>query len=285
MKCFTKNQICWHVRLRMDNTTAIAYLNKLGGTRSLVLSNLVVELWSWTLNRGMIFSAEHLPGKWNTQADQESRHYQDSSDWHLDPSLFLALMKIWGPCLIDLCANRLNTQLPAFLSWKPDPPGLASDAFQQAWNTGRNYAFLSFCLIMKTLAKLREEGGNLILITPVWSAQPWYPVLLDMSIAPPVLLSQVPKLLANPVGDLHPLVQNKTLFLAAWHVSNNQSQQEAYRTGLTNSFWHLGDQAQIQCTIQPGLNGIAGVRRGKLIHFSPIREIVFIRKFSQWLTV
>ena len=46
VKCFTKNQICLHVRLRMDNTTAIAYLNKLGETRSLVLSNLVAELWS-----------------------------------------------------------------------------------------------------------------------------------------------------------------------------------------------------------------------------------------------
>ena len=67
---------------------------KLGGTRSLVLSNLVAELWSWALNRGMILSAEHLPGKWNTQVDQGSRHYQDSSDWHLEPSLFLALMKI-----------------------------------------------------------------------------------------------------------------------------------------------------------------------------------------------
>ena len=167
VKCFTKNQICLHVRLRMDNTTATAYLNKLGGTRSLVLSNLAAELWSWALNRGMILSAEHLPGKWNTQADQESRHYQDSSDWHLDSSLFLALMKIRGPCQIDLFANRLNAQLPAFFSWKPDPQGLASDAFQQAWNTWRNYAFPPFCLIMKTLAKLREEGGNLILITPV----------------------------------------------------------------------------------------------------------------------
>ena len=109
---------------------------------------------------------------------------------------------------------------------------------------------------MKTLAKLREEGGKLILTTPVWPTKPWYPVRLDMSIAPPVLFPQVPKHLTNPVGDLHPLVQNKTQFLAPRHVSNNQSQQEAYRTGLTNPFWHLGDQAQTQCTIQPGVNGI-----------------------------
>ena len=118
--------------------------------------------------------------------------------------------------------------------------------------------------------QVTRGGWQLILITPVWPTQPWYPVLLDMSIAPPVLFSQVPKLFTHPVGDLQPLVQNKTLFLAAWHVSNNQSQQEAYRTGLTNSFWHLGDQAQIQCKIQPGINGTADVRRGNLIHFTPI---------------
>ncbi len=128
VKCFAKNRICLHIRLRMDNTTAIAYINKLGGTRSLVLSNLVADLWTWALNKGMILSTEHLPGKWNIRADMESRHYHDSSDWRLDPSLFLALMKIRGPCQIDLFANRLNAQLPEFFSWKPDPQGLASDA-------------------------------------------------------------------------------------------------------------------------------------------------------------
>ena len=54
----------------------------------------------------------------------ESRHHQDTSDWHLDPYLFLALMKIRGPCQIDLFANRLNAQLPAFFSSKPNPQGL-----------------------------------------------------------------------------------------------------------------------------------------------------------------
>ena len=88
----------------------------------------------------MILSAEHLPGKWNIRADMESRHYHDSRDWRLKPSLFLALMKIRGPCQIDLFANRLNAQLPEFFSWKPDPQGLASDALEQVWSSGRQSA-------------------------------------------------------------------------------------------------------------------------------------------------
>ncbi len=46
VKCFAKNQICLHIRFRMDSTTAIAYINKLGGTLSLVLSNPVADLWT-----------------------------------------------------------------------------------------------------------------------------------------------------------------------------------------------------------------------------------------------
>ena len=80
----------------------------------------------------------------------------------------LAFRSISIPCFDEnsgTLPNRSICQLaecllPAFFSWKPDPQGLASDAFQQARNTGRNYAFPPFWLIMKTLAKLREESGN-----------------------------------------------------------------------------------------------------------------------------
>ena len=273
LKSFTKEQILLHVRLRMDNTTAIAYTNKLGGTHSLVLSNLVARLWSWAFNKGMLLSAEHLPGIWNTQADQESRFYHDSSDWKIDQTIFQALMKIQRPCQIDLFANRLNTQLPTFFSWKPDLQSLASDAFHQNWGQARNYVFSPFCLIMKTLAKIREEGGELVLITPVWPTQAWYPVLLGMLVDPPILLPQFPNLLSNPRGELHPLLVNKTLILAAWLVSNDQSRQREFQIGLPSLSLHLGDQAQIPFTIQPGISGIAGVVSGKSIHFSPLWQI------------
>ena len=173
-------------------------------------------------------------------------------------------MKIHGPCQIDLFANRLNTHLPTFFSWKPDPQGLATNAFQQMWSRGWHYSFPPFCLIMKTLAKVCEEGGELILITPVWPTQAWYPVLLKMLVSPPALLPQLPNLLVNPWGQTHPLIDNQTKFLAIWHVSSDQSQEETFHKGLPISYWHLGGQAQTQFITQPGLNGIAGVPQGKL---------------------
>ena len=47
VKSFTKDRFCVHVRLRMDNVSAVAYINRLGGggTHSLILSNLALALW------------------------------------------------------------------------------------------------------------------------------------------------------------------------------------------------------------------------------------------------
>ena len=219
VKSFTKNGLCVHVRLRMDNTSAVAYVNRLGGTRSLVLSNLALALWEWAQKNSITLNAEHYAGRLNTVAVWESRHFRDASNWRLDQKVFRSLMQIRGPCAIDLFADRLNHQLSQFYSWKPDPLAIATDALLQDWFRGRHYAFPPFCLIMRSLAKLQGAGGELILVTPVWATQAWYPRLLDMSVAPPVLLPSFPDLLLCPRGERHPLLVNETLSLAAWHVS------------------------------------------------------------------
>ena len=53
------------------------------------------------------------------------------------------------------------------------------------------------CLITRTLQKVKLEGATLVLITPLWKAQPWFPLILEMLIDLLLLL---------PVGKdtLHP---------------------------------------------------------------------------------
>ena len=194
-------------------------------------------------------------------ADWQSRHFQDSSNWKLCPEVFHALMLIRGPCTKDLFADWLNAQLPQFFSWRPDPLALASDALQQDRSNERNYAFPPFCLIMRSLAKLREQGGELVLVTPVWPTQVWYPTLLDLSVSLPVLLPASQNLLLGPQGQVHPLIANQTLFLTAWHVSNNPCNRKAFVQTLPSSSWQLGGLVQTRFITAPGRNGIAGVSR------------------------
>ena len=56
--------------LLIDNCTAVAYINNLGGTVSPQATMLARELWMWCLERGILISAQYLPGEENTRADR-----------------------------------------------------------------------------------------------------------------------------------------------------------------------------------------------------------------------
>ncbi|CAG2257403.1 unnamed protein product [Mytilus edulis] len=60
-------------------------------------------------------------------------------------------------------------------SWKPDPQAKSVDALLQSWRD-KGLCFPPFCLISTCLAKVREENSQIILITPVWQSQAWYPL-------------------------------------------------------------------------------------------------------------
>ena len=103
--------------------------------------------------------------------------------------------------------------------WRPDPFSQGTDAVNQDWSQDYLYAFPPFCLISRILQKARQERKpNMLLITPTWNTQPWYPSLLQVSIETPVILSRKNSLLKDPLGKEHPLITNKTLRLTAWKI-------------------------------------------------------------------
>ena len=181
LRAFSNNRKKLNVHLRMDNRTAVAYLLKMGGTRSQVLVGIAQELWKYALRKEISLTAEYLPGDMNHEADWQSRHFRDLSNWKLNPKVFQTLDQLWGPLTIDLFADRMNSQLPNFVSWFPDPFAQATDAFQIPWSNVKGYCFPPFSLICRCLAKIRKDQGTMVLIAPTFHAQAWYPVLLEMS--------------------------------------------------------------------------------------------------------
>ena len=89
LRSFLPNRRKLNILLRIDNVTAIAFLNRMGGTHSQELSDLAVRIWEWCVEKEIVIHAEHLPGKENVRADWESRHMRDSSDWMLERATFL----------------------------------------------------------------------------------------------------------------------------------------------------------------------------------------------------
>ncbi|KAI8512117.1 hypothetical protein Bbelb_087560 [Branchiostoma belcheri] len=77
-----------HDLLRLDNATAVAYVNHVGGTRSPDLAALALEMWSWALERGLTLSATHVPGLTNTLADKNAQ-LKEYVSWRPEPEAIL----------------------------------------------------------------------------------------------------------------------------------------------------------------------------------------------------
>ena len=237
VKTFVKGKVQMRVRLLMDNLTAAHYINKMGGTKSPVLARLALDLWEWCLHHNILIEAQYLPGVLNIRADRESRVFLDHHDWNLNPLLFTELNLIWGLLEVDLFASRLSTQLPRFYSWRPDPQSEAVDAFSQDWSKVRGYAFPPFALVGQCLRQLLDQNAShLVLVAPVWQSQPWYPLLLELCVAPPILFPRYPGLLTRQ-GQVHPLLNlqlagwlpSQTLLVAAWRDGTSKAYASAWR--------------------------------------------------------
>ena len=99
-----------HIKIASDNTTTVAYINNLGGTKD-DCNEIARKIWLWCQKHDNWISAVHLPGVDNTLADLESRSVHDNTEWKLNPILFNKLCQKFGTPEIDLFTSRLNAQL------------------------------------------------------------------------------------------------------------------------------------------------------------------------------
>ena len=250
VKAFTQHKTQVKVLLLMGNVTAVTYINKMGGTRSPILSGLAFELWSWCLQCQNSLMARHIPGIQNLQADQESRTVVDHSDWKLKPEIFQCIQRLWGPLEIDLFASRLSYQIPRYASWRPDPGAETVDVFTLDWAQLTGYAFPPFALVGRCLKQvILQQVQKLVIVAPVWETQPWYPLLLQLCVDFSRLLPQPVDLLTRQ-GENHPpnppsvsrmtclnrsysetgiSAEARTLLMAAWRKNTSSAYGAAWQ--------------------------------------------------------
>ena len=258
-----------HVKILCDNSTTVAYVNAMGGTKSPGCNQIACEIWDWCVNNNSWLTATHIAGVENTEADKESRLFNDRTEWTLKREIFARITTHWGTPEIDLFATRLNTQLPKFVSWKPDPFSCFVDAFTISWSSLNFYAFPPFCQIHRCLQKiLEEQAPQGIMILPFWPTQVWWPQLLKMLIAIPFLLPKQEDLLSlsHSPHTLHPL--RRKLTMLACLLSGNPSKIKEFQRQLLSSSWPPGEMAQRNNTVPTLQSGKSFVIRGKSVTFS-----------------
>ena len=81
LQSFTQALSDCHIKLMLDNMTAVCYVNKMGGTHSLPCNIVVREIWLWAKERNFWLSANHIAGSANFVADSKSRIFKDNTEW------------------------------------------------------------------------------------------------------------------------------------------------------------------------------------------------------------
>lgn len=222
LKSFTSELQNKHVRIMLDNTTAVACINHMGTSHSIVCNALTKDIWLWCISNNIWLSAAFIPGVENTEADTESRKINLDAEWKLNSNMLSkALNQLHCQPHVDLFASHLNTQMDTYVSFRPDPEALAVDAFCLNWGTINFYAFPPFSVLPQVLQKVRKEAASGILVVPDWPTQVWYPLLQHLLVCPPVRLTCTPALLSLPSHPqlIHPLLRQKRLNLLVCKIS------------------------------------------------------------------
>lgn len=218
LKCFANDLRNCEILLRVDNTTAIAYVNRMGGVQYAGLSKTAREIWQWCEARKIWIFASYIASKENVDADRESRVKNIDTEWELSDSAFKTVVASLGSPAIDLFASRSNAKCDFYCSWHRDPDAFAIDAFTLDWGTADFYAFPPFSLVLRVIRKIISDQACGIVIVPNWPSQPWFPIFTELLVEEPIIFKPEKSLLLSPCRSLlHPL--GKSLGLIAGRLS------------------------------------------------------------------
>ncbi|CAG7785134.1 unnamed protein product, partial [Allacma fusca] len=221
------------ILLRIDNTTAISYVNRYGGVAFPSLNEIAREIWQFCEKRSLTLFASYIPSKLNVEADKESRCSVYETEWELSHSDFSNIIHFFPgfSCEVDLFASFTNAKFDQFVAWKPDPYCWKVDAFTICWSHIRFYAFPPFSIISRVLQKIITDEAEGILIVPLWPSQHWFPLFKQICVGNVLHIKPHSHLLFF-CDRLHPL--NNQLTLIAGFLSGKQWKNKTFQRNPPN---------------------------------------------------
>ncbi|XP_011859982.1 PREDICTED: uncharacterized protein LOC105557372 [Vollenhovia emeryi] len=217
LKCFAADLNDCEILLRIDNTTAIACINRLGSVQYPHLNEKARKIWRWCEARNIFVFASYIASINNTIADRESRVVSDDTEWSLSREAYSQISSEYGPLDIDIFASIINAKCPMYVSWLPEPSSVAVDAFTLSWSGIKFYAFPPFILLPRVLRKILNEKAQGVVVVPWWPSQAWFPLFCSLLTKEPLIFPPSRHLLSTPFRDHHPAW--RSLSLAAGSLS------------------------------------------------------------------
>ena len=140
------------------------------------------------LNRNLIISAIHIPGKLNVLADHKSRNFQrfhrmDAQSKDFQGSGSQAWPTRHRPICIESEPPDTGVRI---MATRAKCGGDLS--FNLTLNFHLSYLFSPFSLIPLCFKKIQRDQAEFIFIALAWKSRPWYLILLSMLLHQPLLL-------------------------------------------------------------------------------------------------
>lgn len=207
-----------HILVRSDSMTAVAYINRQGGTKSSTCQAIAHDLWCWVQQNALSIRAVHVPGVQNEAADIMSRGGPSLANWSLNPLIVEMIWERFGEARVDLFASKKNAKCELWFSLYPsDKPPLGVNALGTVpWPQALLYAFPPVELLPTVLDRTRRTGASVILVAPVSPGSPWYPGMVSMAHGAHFLLPMWADALTQADGILREYPILTGFQLAAW---------------------------------------------------------------------
>ena len=219
-----------HILVQSDNTTTVVSINRQGSTHSTNCNNITRKIWQWAIGSNNWLSATHCPGRFNTQADEASRLFNDSTEWSISRNVFRRITALLGTPDVDLFASQLNYKVKYYCAWQPDPGAFHIDCLSLDWSVfNLLYAFPPFSLIGRVLQKISTDNATGIIIVPHWPTQPWFSRLRQLIDERPLEILVTPNTLYLPHDPNRPHPMAGKLRLLACKISKTPTVGREFR--------------------------------------------------------
>ena len=209
-----------HLSCELDSIVAIKYA-RVACSRSIKMSKVGARFFDWREKTKLQMSCRHLRGIYNVEADALSRQEWGEVEWQLDPGLLHRVLRQWH-CRIrrDLFASRQNTQSASYFSWEHDFDAEGVDSLSHHWRwRDTSYAYPPTALLQRVLQKvIYEQVADLVLVTPLFPSATWWPTLMQVSTAIPIVMPCRQWATKDPLGRPS---WNHAWPLVAWRISGD----------------------------------------------------------------
>ena len=172
-----------HLTLMTDNMSVMVCINK-KSSRSRQLMMDYRDVYAQLQKMNSTLHADYIDTKSNWHADQLSRA-SDPQDYGWTFALLQLVELTWSLVLTLDCfgSRRFHQQHLPYHSRYHDDLALAVNTFSSTWRHHVCWLTPPLPLIADCLVKVKSDQCLAVLVAPDWPAQPWYPLLLQLSSA------------------------------------------------------------------------------------------------------